>query len=273
MLRNNQSLLTKIVNSIINSYLILNLDATLGEFVLNFIKFDTQTNKLANEIPNNKVYVYLIVKYFLPIIYEIIQIILKKFNFSKTIHRLEIINKIINFLNLILEYYYKFKYIFLQEFTYFSFFDYIFQYMTINKGSTGSFKDKFLNIGKQLNLFLLFIFIRLGEWYYSKDSSENTSIEIEPPTVEKTIKKTLSPGVKIGNPKETLFNNGKCFICNNKPNNYEILVLICCGLMFCEKCYKNKREKIQKNTFCSEDFKCPLCDKKIIDTSFVKVYP
>lgn len=186
---------------------------------------------------------------------------------------MEIMNKLLSFFNLILEYYYKFKYIFFQEFIYFSFIDHVFQYMTINKGSTGNFTDKFLNIGKQLNLFLLFIFIRIGEWYYSKESTENKNSEIEPPVVEKTIKRSLSSGIEIENPSETSFKKGKCFMCNKKPSNDEILVLICCGLMFCENCYKDKRDKIQKNNLSSEEFKCPVCGKKIVDTSFVKVYP
>ena len=249
------------------------MNATLGEFVLNFVKFDSQTNKLANEIPNNKVLAYLLIKCFLPIVYEIIKIILRKFNFSKTIQRMEITNKLISFLNFILEYYYKFKYIFFQDFTYFSFIDHIFQYMTINKGSTGSFTDKFLNIGKQLNLFLLFIFIRIGEWYYSKDSTEVRNIEIESPVVDKTIKRTINSGIEIENPSETLFRKGKCFMCDKKPNNDQILVLVCCGLIFCENCYKVKREKILKNIMNPEEFKCPICNKKIIETSFVKVYP
>lgn len=251
----------------------MNFNGTLGEFVLNFVKFDTISNKLANEIPNNKIYAYLFLKYFLPIIYEIIMIILKKLTFSNSTFKLQAINKILSFFNLILEYYYKFKYIFFDEFPYFSFLDYVFQFMTINKGSTGSFKDKFLNIGKQLNLFLLFIFIRLGEWYYSKDSTENRSIDIEPPAIDKTIKKTLNSGIEIKNPNESLFKTGKCFMCNKRPDNNEILVLICCGLMFCENCYKNKREKLQNNKLRPDDFKCPICDKKIIETSFVKVYP
>ncbi len=145
--------------------------------------------------------------------------------------------------------------------------------MTINKGSTGNFTDKFLTIGKQLNLFLLFIFIKIGEWYYSKDSNENKNIEIEPPVVDKVIKRNKNSGIKIENPSEILFKKGRCFMCSKKPSSDEILVLICCGLMFCEYCYKAKREKIQKNVLTPEDFKCPLCDKKIVDTSFVKIYP
>jgi len=274
---NNQILLSKIANSLINSYSIFKLNSTLGEFILNYVKLDTQSRSLINEKSNKKLIMYLLINYFLPVLNDVIRIILKKLNFTKSLQNMEFLNKLMSFLHLLIEYYFKIRYIFSSDFTYFSFVDFLFNYMTINKGSTGSFSDKFLNIGKQINLFLLFIFIRLGEWYYSKDTSENKSIQIETPVVEKTEKHSIRTGNEYENENmnlgKVLFHKGKCFICGKRPNNDELLVLICCGMMFCETCYKIKINKIREHKSLSDQFICPICSKFITDTSFVKLYP
>ncbi len=255
-----------------NSYLILKINSSLGEFVLNFVKFDIQNKILVNENSNNKAIAYLFINFIFPVLFDLIKILLKKFNFMQLLGKFEIIQKIATFFNLILDYYFKLRYIFFADSKFFSFIDFLFKYMTINKGSTGSFSEKFLNIGKQINIFLLFIMIRIGEWYFSKDSNtDNKQINIAVPLVEKSVMKSVNNGSLKEIPQKT-FSKGKCIFCDKKLNNDEILVLICCGLIFCQTCSKTNMDKIYKNK-SSESLNCPTCTKRIGETSYIKIYP
>lgn len=250
----------------LNSYLIYKMNSTFGEFILNFVKYDTHSNILIGEKPNMKIHFYLIVRFLLPILYDLMKLIIKKLNLSKLLATIQKITKTFCFLSLISELIYKFIYIFDTNFTYFTFIDHIFKMMTINKGTTGNVSDKFLNIGKQLNLFLLFIFLRLGEWYYSKDSSDNKTYEIEAPL---DIRDKDLNSENVQNKKII---NRKCFICEKFPKLENVMLSICCGLIFCEECYLKENNQSNKSQNHRKNVICPLCEKHIDDSCCTKIY-
>jgi len=171
------------------------------------------------------------------------------------------------------EIYFKFKYLFSKDNLFFNVFDYFFNYIIINKGTTGSFSDKFLNFGKQINLFLMFIFIRLGEWYYSKESNENKVHEIIPPFRINDIK-----AIKDSNKIE--LNKGKCFICKKFPEKESLFLTLCCGNIICNECFINDNDNkkfIEFNNLIKvgnfEYYKCLTCKKIIDGNSVIRLYP
>jgi hypothetical protein len=137
----------------------------------------------------------------------------------------------------------KLMYIFKKDFLYADVFDFVLKIMVVNQGSKDT--DKFLNIGKQLNLFFLFIIIRFGEWYYSKETKdENKIVEIDPP---KNINK--------------LVEKNNCPICK-KSEIESPVAMRCCGYVLCEICVGSNKTS----------GKCLVCLNKINSNYYIKIY-
>jgi len=142
---------------------------------------------------------------------------------------------------------YKLKYILDGDFLYFDVISHFFNIMTVNKGSTGVVSEKFLHLGRQLNLFFLFMFVRLGEWYYKKESNNEIGVEIEAPGKINSLEI-----------KESI-----CPICKSLMNNHSIIAVKCCGTVYCENCIRKEVE---------ESGKCFVCANFIEDEDLVKIF-
>jgi hypothetical protein len=90
---------------------------------------------------------------------------------------------------------------------------------------------------------MLFLFIKLGEWYYSKEESDDRIVDVTPPTRQRN---TI---------------NNICPICNNQI--IEPILLKCCGVVVCENCLVTlmKTKKI-----------CPISMNEINTDLIVKIY-
>lgn len=117
--------------------------------------------------------------------------------------------------------------------------------MTVNKGSKGVLSEMFLNMGRQLNLFFLFMFVRLGEWYYNKEiKNDETAALIEPPERIEGV------------------SDSTCPICKRKLEK-KLIAMKCCGCVFCEECITLKLKDIGK---------CFVCCNSIDERDLVKIF-
>lgn len=137
----------------------------------------------------------------------------------------------------------KIRYLLQDNFLNFSLNDYIFGLITVNKISSNSIKDKFFEFSKQLNLFLLFLFIKFGEWYYSKEEIDNKIDDISPPTRQRNIMNNICP------------------LCINEI--IEPVMLKCCGSVFCQSCLL---------TFMKTKKYCPISKNEINTDTIIKIY-
>ena len=115
--------------------------------------------------------------------------------------------------------------------------------------------------------------MRIGEWYYSKQSNESKIHEIKAPDFKELNK------IKIDeNNSKINCNNekGKCFICSNFPKKENLLITLCCGIILCNDCYM-KNIEIGNNNKNNNDKqgnnKCFSCKKLIDSQSIIKLYP
>ncbi len=235
---------------------------------MNFIKIDTIKGELLSGgtsysiFNNRKLYSLITSEYFLPIVIELITKIfkvLKNFQFlsqsrifkNRFVNSLSrIIPKLITILKwckVILDLGYKLKYILDKDFLYFDVISHLLNVMTVNKGSTGVVSEKFLHLGRQMNLFFLFMFVRLGEWYYKKEPNNEIGLEIEAP--EKIISAEIKESI--------------CPICKSLMNNQSIIAVKCCGTAYCENCIRKDVE---------ESGKCFVCANFIEDEDLVKIF-
>lgn len=243
--------LSKFISLSINSFLILKANSNFGEYVLNYVRIDTlNTNLISVSENKNKKFLLIIINYLIPFIAEIILKLINK-KVIKLSNELKEkffkIMKTLKILKIFVDLAFKLSYIFRNKLLYSDLVDYLLKIMIVNQGSKESFSDKFLNIGKQINLFFIYMLFRLGEWYYSKDNKIEVVNEIDPPNSNcKEIK--------------------KCPICLKQfEYNKNIIALRCCGYVFCESCI---------NTHMDSDFlpKCPTCENSLNNQHLVKIY-
>jgi len=90
---------------------------------------------------------------------------------------------------------------------------------------------------------MLFLFIKLGEWYYSKEENDDRVIDVTPPIRQRKT------------------NNNICPICNN--HIIDPVLVKCCGVVFCENCLVTMM-KTKKN--------CPISKNEINTDFIVKIY-
>ena len=241
-------LFSQISESVINFLLVWNTNSTFGEYILNFVRMDCDNLELVSKSPNRyKMIVFLFLNYLLPILRTALSLLLKKFNFRYS-EKIENFIKNINTLKIILDLLYKLAFLFSKDFIYYNFIDHLLGLILVNFGSNDNFSDKFLHIGKQINLFLLYMMIRFGEWYYQKEEKQESNIvEIEKPNI--------SIGAK----------QNKCPMC--KINTHSIAnpkALKCCGYVICENCILSHL-KIKN--------RCPVCQNLINkENSIVNIY-
>jgi hypothetical protein len=183
-------------------------------------------------------YLLVILNYILPLVIDII------YRFTKAkIDKAHIIYERFKLMTAIVDILFKFRYIFDTKFIHSSFLEYLLKLMLVNQGSKEAFSDKFLNIGKQLNLFFLFMVMRLGQWYYNKDK-----------IVEDTT-------INISAPKRTKKADNICTLCKNEIT--DPMVSKCCGTVTCESCI---------NTYIQTHNKCSSCNDHIATTQLVKIF-
>lgn len=220
---------------------------------MNFIKIDVKSAVVLTESNRkDKIIFLIIIEYIIPFISEIISKILynktkqsKANDYSKFKEILKLIHHFksaISVVNLI----YNLTFIFKSDFLYNNFRDHLLKIMIVNQGSKESFSDKFLNIGKQLNLFFLYMVIRFSEWFLqrNKQKSDETITEVEPP------RNVNKQNIK-----------NECPICHSKTNLIKNqIVLSCCGFIYCEECLKNKH-------------KCKICETNIETIITIKIFP
>jgi hypothetical protein len=245
------NLLSKFLCMSINSFLILKANSTFGEFVLNYVKIDTFTANLLTVTENqNKKFLLIILNYIIPFLSDLLSRLINNRTIKISqdfIDKFTKILKSIKFIKIILDLGYKLAYIFKNRFIYSDVIDHLLGIMTVAQGSKEAFSDKFLNIGKQLNLFFMYMFIRFGEWFYQKETKNEIQEEVEPPLVNK---KTHSEN---------------CPICHNdlKRINNTIVAARCCGFVFCENCIINH---------LNLNAKCPMCSFNINLNYLFRIY-
>jgi hypothetical protein len=201
----------------INSILVYKFNSTFGDYILNFIRIDSNNMQTVNM--SNKKWILILLYYIIPILYDIFK--------HKIIEKIKLVSAILDLC-------YKFKFMFDLKFCHSDFIEHILGIMTVNQGNKDNLSDKLLNIGRQLNLFFLYMFMKFGEWYYSKENIVGQTVEIKPPI--KNIESSVCP------------------TCKNTPNIP--CALKCCGIVFCERCISNLD-------------KCPICKSEPFP---VKIY-
>jgi hypothetical protein len=243
---NFSSIISKFVSLSANCFLLARANSTFGDYILNFVKIDTEEANLINVGGKQRLVLLIVLNFFLPFLNDL---------FSRLLY-LKIIKvpaeidskytKVLKYFKMIkigLDLAYKLAYLFKKKFLYSDFVEHILRIMTVNLGSKENFSDKFLNVGKQINLFFLYMFIRMGEWYYQKENKMHTIVEIKPPVKE---------NLKI------------CPIC--RQESLEIkqpMATRCCGFVFCEQCIT---DHLKSNTIC------PNCGFSISSLFLIKVY-
>jgi hypothetical protein len=219
----------------LNTILILKTSSTFGEWILNFVKMETKNLSLINT--SNKKYAFIFLNYILPILFDLLSKL-----FKNRLNKFEKYNDIYRLALACIDIVYKFKYIFDSKWVHSNFIEHFLKLMIVNQGSKDTLSDKYLNMGKQLNLFFLFMAMRLGEWYYNKDNYREQSIkEILPPK-----KKPLS--------------NNICPLCKGELKNPTALK--CCGIVHCDVCISSYYKRTNK---------CPNCNS-LIREHLVKIF-
>lgn len=187
-------IISRFFNSLIQSCILFNYSSDFGGFILRFIKIKSDLSITPlNEIDNSIKLSYILINYVLiPILFEV-------FNYfcTNSNHKYPLICKIIkyifniyNLVNVIV----KLLYTLNKKFIYFDILDIAYGLFTVNKGPK-KLNDKLLEGGsRQINTFILFMVLKLGEWLNSKDKDYNSSNIIEPPIdnqllISKTIVK------------------------------------------------------------------------------------
>lgn len=229
-------LISKVLSALINSLLIFKCGSTFGDYVLNYVKLDTSNLRLVSS-GNKKIY-FIAISYLIPIFYEIVS----KLSFSD--HRQwKKITKIFILAKQILDLIYNLSFVFIKSFTYSDVIEHLLGIMTVNEGSKKALSDQILNLGKQINLFFLYIFIKLGEWYYSKETKSSDVVEIEPP---KRHIKNISEN---------------CPVCSNQI--IQPTAVKCCGCVYCDTCIKSALKKSDQ---------CPVCKNEISELDLIRIF-
>lgn len=235
-IRNQLSLISKLISLVLNSLLILKCNSNFGEYVLNYVKMDTSSMKLISDSP--KKIPLIVICYVLPIIVELVS----KFKFSESAQGKRII-KALKVIHQLLDVVYNLKYVFSTSFPYSNIVEHLLGFMTVNQGNKDLLSDKILNFGQQINLFFLYIFIKLGEWYYSNETKSNDIVQIEPP-------------------KRTINNvTGDCAICASEIKRP--VAVKCCGYVFCEECIMNSMKRKDE---------CPMCKNDLSELDIIRIY-
>lgn len=231
----------------INSYLLYYANSSFGDYILNFVKISTENANLINSQKNkNILLLYITINYILPLVNDIFAYLMNS-KLIKISKKIENLFKNLNFyfksIKIILDLGYKLAYLFKKKFLYTDIVEHLLKLMTVNQGSKEVFSDKFLNVGKQLNLFFLYMFIRIGEWYYQKENKIDKVADIKPPIKEEYK---------------------ECPLCKIDTSQIQSpIALRCCGYVYCENCINN---------YMKHHTKCRNCNISISNVFLIKIY-
>jgi hypothetical protein len=243
---NFSSIISKFISLTVNCFLLVRANSSFGDYILNYVKIDTQDANLINAGKKDRLVLLLILNFVLPFLVDLFSRLLN-LKILKLPHEIESkftkLLKYIKTLKIGIDLGYKLAYLFKKKFLYSDFVEHLLGIMRVNQGSKEDFSDKFLNVGKQINLFFLYMFIRMGEWYYQKENKLEKIVEIIPPA---------------GGSSKT------CPLCRIESSEIKQPVACrCCGFVHCEQCIT---EHLKTNA------KCPSCGFTINSLFLIKMY-
>ncbi len=211
--------ISKVIFGILNSIIIYKSSVDIGDYIMGFIKLKSNNLSPISEVKKEIKIAYSLVKYLLPILLDLLPN-----------NKLSLL---MQFIDMILKLLYCFK----KKFIYFGLAEILFGIFSVNKGSN-HINDKFTSQGsRQLNMFLLFFVMKIGEWLYSSESEVKT-IDTIPPPESYSLSRNVS--------------SFTCFNCNmsNKSSKENKQILICrlCSTGVCKECLL--KETLDDNTIC-----------------------
>lgn len=217
-------LLSKFVNGLINLYAFTKTSSDLGETFMNYMKIDSEVLKPVNTLSYS--FLYCIVKFFVcPLLFEG----LKDFKF-------EYYAKLLSFIaNSAM----KLSYCFYDKQIYFDFVNLIFKVFTVNKGSNPK-SDSLLYSGKYIAMIFFSFIMKLGQWYYSKDTEKQNYTKVQAPSTNSSFKSTKDKSKYMLIPGDgQQCNQIRC--CSKLKDalqkcSEQLVVCRFCGLPICDSC-------------------------------------
>lgn len=195
---------------------------------------------------------YILLNYLLPSIIELVPKLLKLSTRSSN-RKLQNMCNFVKVVKICVDLLYRLRYIFKNKFLYSDIVDHLLGIMLVNQGE----KDKIITMGKQLNLFLLFMFIKVGEWYYSKENKSEVIVEVDPPRRDVT-----NNNIRVAHSDTHTEVVNSCLIGHSHTIKSPQAVR-CCGFVFCENCIEN---------YLKTSSKCPNCLNVINKQYLIKIY-
>ena len=132
--------------------------------------------------------------------------------------------------------------------------------MLVNKGSNTSSSEQIINLG-QLNIFLLYMFIKFGDWYYSKETNQQSKkIDINKPNLS-IMNKDIGDNTIGSDSNNTKSNLNICPMCSLSFTNP--VTISCCGVVYCNNCLVR---------YMKTNKACFNCKNKISNSNVIKIY-
>lgn len=152
------------------------------------------------------------------------------------------------------------RYILDEKFIYLDIIHYIIGIMLVNEGSTMASSEQGNYLG-QINIFLLYLFIKFGDWYYSKETNlPNKKIHLSKPKIP--ISDSLYTTKSSSLSTTTSSSSSICPICTlDKLINPT--TLSCCGIVYCNGCLTN---------YMRTNSSCFNCKNQIKSSNIIKIY-
>ena len=250
-----------LVNYSLNSLFLFKFSCDIGEYFMKFIQLDTLHLTPFNKQDLRFKMIYSIIKYLtIPLFMEYGQ------NYNMK-------TKVISTLYFIIDIIYKLMYIFRQKVIFFDCLSHLFNLFTINEGNNHINDDFLYSNSKQLNMFLLFLFMKVGEWFYSKRNENKEKVVINLP-------QTASLHNLINSNENPYLDSIKtniviCNKCNKHPNSPVICRL--CGKVFCMICINLViSNSLNEQTPCCNIFISglynSLSDSKLNNKCYLRIY-
>lgn len=235
-------LISKLVYHFLNILYLRKHSSFLSEYFLGYIRLNTRSLSQVNTL--KQILSYIIVQAILPNLIKYILNKLKQDNNSKK--KVDFIETMISLLRLG----YKLVYSLSKTFIYTSILDHIMGIFTVNRGekiTVSNLKDKYFDkSSSRFSLFLIYMFIRFGEWYYSKEQiNRNETKKFELPNKSNPNSSDIYNRIQNNTNLRKEIDENSCLFCSNEEFKRKPVACRFCGIVSCYDCFDEGKDQMK----------------------------